>query len=74
MKIRAAVSDDTGGLDVEFDTVTLTVAKAEAQLPRLTTLRAYCSMAVDSCRELLAVAAPERARIKYQSARNEQKE
>lgn len=65
-KLKAAVSDAEGrGTDVDYDAAALTVSQAELQLPRLTTIRAYCSMAIDNCRELIAVAAPEMARRKY---------
>lgn len=66
MKLKAATSDADGyGTDIDYDSASLTVSKAEILLPRLTLLRAAASMAIDQCRELIAVAAPEIARRNY---------
>ena len=72
--LKAAVSDPDGGLEVNFSGASLTVQQAEVQLPRLTMLRAYTSMSIDQCRELINVSAPERARKQYQDARMGTKE
>lgn len=72
MKIEAATSDAEGfGVTVSYDSASLTVSKAELLMPRLSSLRTDCSMAMDQCRELIAVAAPERARDAYKAQRKD---
>ena len=66
MKIEAATSDADGyGVTVSYDSASLTVQKAETLMPRLSSLRTATAMAMETCRELLGVAAPELARRNY---------
>lgn len=75
MKLEAAMSDlDGHGVTVSFDSASLTVSKAEVLLPRLASIRTSCAVAMDQCRELLMVAAPEIARKRHQEARQGSKE